>query len=127
MLGTVTADGGEPRLPVVVLEAAGGASNVVEIDAVVDTGFDGESQLPPVIIGRLGHPYEGSTRGLLADGSEGWFDYHTGNILWHGTEREVVVIASDGDPLVGMALLDGSRLTVDAVPGGIVRIEELSG
>ena len=45
--------------------------------------------------------------------------------MWHGIEREVVVIASDGDPLVGMALRAGSRLTVDATPNGAVRVEEL--
>ncbi len=36
----------------------------------------------------------------------------------------VAVIAAEGQPLVGMALLRGSRLTVDAVPGGEVLIEE---
>lgn len=126
MIGAVTADGGEPRLLVSVLRvsrAAGPAE--VEIEAIVDTGFDGELQLPPELIRRLGYPYEGSALGTLADGSEGRFDYHSGKVLWHGTEREVIVIASDGDPLVGMALLGGSRLTVDAVPSGAVRVERL--
>lgn len=52
-------------------------------------------------------------------------DYHEGRILWHGRELVVAVLASDGDPLLGMALLSGSRLTVDALPGGGVRIDEL--
>src|SRR5215210_2426551 len=130
MLGAVTADGAEPRLFVVVLEGssgAGGEYDRVEVEAVVDTGFDGALQLPPDIFRRLGHPYEGSTRGTLADGSEAWFDYHTGKVLWHGAERDdVIVIAGDGDPLVGMALLGGSRLQVDVVPGGSVVVEELT-
>jgi len=54
-------------------------------------------------------------------------DYHEGRILWHGRELDVAVLASNGDPLVGMALLDGSRLTVDAAPDGPVRVEELPG
>lgn len=126
MVGVVTADGGEPRLPVSVLGVSRrGAPNGAEIEAVVDTGFDGELQLPPELVRRLGYPYEGSVLGILADGSEGRFDYHLGRVPWHGAEREVIVIASDGDPLVGMALLSGSRLTVDAVPGGAVRVERL--
>lgn len=125
MLGAVTADGAEPRLSIVVLSGAGGDYHMVEVEAVVDTGFDGSLQLSPEVVRRLGHRYEGSTRGTLADGSEAWFDYHTGRVLWHGVERDVVVIASDGDPLVGMGLLGGSRLTVDAEPGGTVRVDEL--
>lgn len=125
MIGSVTADGGEPRLPMVVLGTATEAPGRVEIQAVVDTGFDGELQLPPDLVQQLGHPYEGSARGTLADGSVSLFNYHTGRVLWHGAEREVVVVVSDGDPLVGMALLGGNRLTIDAVPGGVVRIEEL--
>ena len=125
MLGAVSANGGEPRLPIAVLGVAEGSPGGIEIEAVVDTGFDGELQLPPELVGRLGHPYEGRTRGVLADGSEDWFRYHTGRVVWHGVEREVVVISSEGDPLVGMALLGGSRLTVDALPNGAVRVEEL--
>lgn len=133
MLGNVTADGAEPRLAVVVLGTSPAGSDAgsstqydrFEVQAVVDTGFDGALQLPPEVVRRLGHPYEGSTRGTLADGGEAWFDYHTGKVLWHGAKRDVVVIASDGDPLLGMALLGGSRLTVDAEPGGAVRVDEL--
>ena len=125
MPGAVSANGGEPRLPIAVPGVVEGSPGGIEIEAVVDTGFDGELQLPPDIVGRLGHPYEGRTRGILADGSEEWFRYHTGSVVWHRVEREVVVISSDGDPLVGMALLGGSRLTVDAAPNGAVRVEEL--
>lgn len=128
--GAVSADGREPLLPLVVLGgasgAAGGGSDEAEVHAIVDTGFDGELQLPPELVRRLGYPYLGTTSGTLADGSVERFDYHLGRVLWYGAEREVVVIVSNGDPLVGMALLGGSRLKVDVVPGGAVRIEELS-
>ncbi|MGH3089654.1 MAG: clan AA aspartic protease [Rubrobacteraceae bacterium] len=117
-------DGGEPRLAIMVLGDADGAENV---EAVVDTGFDGELSLSSRMVRRLGLPYAGSARATLADGSRTWFDYHEGRVLWHGEERAVAVLASDGDALIGMALLDGGRLTVDAVPGGDVRIEKLRG
>lgn len=95
-----------------------------EVEAVIDTGFDGELTLPKKTIRQLGYPYAGSAGGTLADGTEVQFDYHEGRALWHGHVRPVAVLAAEGQPLVGMALLRGSRLAVDAVPGGQVLIEE---
>lgn len=71
---------------------------------------------------RLGHPYLGSTAATLANGSTVRLDYHEGRLLWHGREFALAVF-----PLVGTALLGGNRLTVDAMPGGIVRVEDLTG
>src|SRR5262249_60579706 len=34
---------------------------------------------------------------------------------WHGRERDVIVLEADGDPLIGMSLLYGSRVTLDVV------------
>lgn len=126
MLGAVSADGREPVLPLTLLPWGVSTQEGIEVEAVVDTGFDGELTLPLGLIQRLGYPYAGFTRGTLADGSSIRFDYHEGRLLWHGEERAVVVLAAGeaGDPLVGMALLGGSRLTIDAVPGGAVRVEE---
>ncbi len=130
MFGAVSADGREPVLPLTLLPLGASVQEGIEIEAVVDTGFDGELTLPRGLIRRLGYPYVGFTRGTLADGSAVRFDYHEGRLLWHGgEERAVVVLATGeaGDPLVGMALLRGSRLTIDAVPGGVVRVEESPG
>ncbi len=126
MFGAVSPDGREPVLPLTLLPLGASVQEGIEIEAVVDTGFDGELMLPRGMIRRLSYPYEGFTRGTLADGSAVRFDYHEGRVLWHGEERAVVVLAAGeaGDPLVGMALLRGSRLTIDAVPGGAVRVEE---
>lgn len=133
MLGSVAEDGSEPPLPLGVLPGesragngavGGGTAGGEEVEAVIDTGFDGELTLPEAEIRRLGYPYAGSAGGTLADGSEVRFDYFEGRVLWHGQARAVAVIAAEGQPLVGMALLGGSRLVVDAVPGGEVRVEE---
>ena len=45
--------------------------------------------------------------------------------LWHGAVRPIAVIAAEGQPLIGMALLRGSRLSVEALPGGEVTVSEL--
>jgi clan AA aspartic protease len=130
LLGTVSADGRKPVLPLTLLPLGASAQQGIEIEAVVDTGFDGELTLPRGLVRRLGYPYVGFTRGTLANGSTVRFDYHEGLLLWHGgEERAVVVLAAGeaGNPLVGMTLLRGSRLTIDAVPGGAVRVERPPG
>ena len=63
---------------------------------------------------------------LLADGSTSLFDVYEATVLWDGTPRRVAVDAADIDPLVGMRLLDGYELTVQAVVGGQALIKALS-
>jgi hypothetical protein len=46
-------------------------------------------------------------------------------VVWHGERREASVLAAEGSPLVGMGLLAGSRLVVEAEPGGAVAVEEM--
>jgi clan AA aspartic protease len=94
---------------------------------VIDTGFDGELTLQEATIRRLGYPYSGSAGGTLADGSEVQVDFYEGRVLWHGADRPVAVIGAEGQPLIGMGLLEGSRLTLEAEPGGKVLVEELAG
>ncbi len=128
MFGSVAADGSEPLLPLSLLGGAGnGAGGRREdVEAVIDTGFDGELTLQQTTIRHLGYPYSGSAGGTLADGSEVQFDYYEGRVFWHGFERPVAVIGAEGQPLVGMGLLGGSRLTLDAEPGGEVLVEDLA-
>jgi len=125
MFGSVAADGSEPLLPLTLLGGAGnGAGNREEVEAVIDTGFDGELTLPAATIRGLGYPYAGSAGGTLADGSEVQFDYYEGRVIWHENSRSVAVIAAEGQPLVGMGMLRGNHLILDAEPGGEVRVEE---
>jgi hypothetical protein len=85
MVGTVAADGSEPLLPLVLLGGVGNGSGLQEdVEAVIDTGFDGELTLQEATIRQLGYPYSGSAGGTLADGSEVQFDYYEGRGLWHG-------------------------------------------
>jgi clan AA aspartic protease len=128
MRGTVAEDGSEPLLPLGLLAGTRNRSEEgmsLEVEAVIDTGFDGELTLTSGTIRRLGYPYAGSAGGILADGREIQFDYHEARVLWHGMVRPVAVIAAEGQPLIGMALLRGSRLSVEDLPGGRVAVSEL--
>ena len=103
MLGSVAADASEPLLPLTLLGtplggAEDGTSGRTDVEAVINTGFDGELTLHEETIRRLGYPYSGTASGTLADGSEAQFYYHEGLVLWHGVERPVAVIVAAGQP-----------------------------
>jgi clan AA aspartic protease len=125
MFGAVSGDGREPVLPLTLLGHAGASDRRLRLEAIVDTGFDGELTLPPEMIRRLGYPHLGTTAATLADGSEVQVDYFAGSVSWHGDPRAVVLLAADGKPLIGMELLASSRLTVEVMPGGDVTVEGL--
>jgi len=119
--GTVT--GGREAIVELVVLGPGGRSELIE--AVVDTGFNGYLTIPPSLTARLALPLAGSEPARLADGGLVSLDFHRATVLWDGKLRDVLSIAADNDPLIGMALLDGFRLTLDAVLGGPVTIEPL--
>ena len=91
----------------------------------LDTGFTGELTLPREFIQELGLEFLGSRLAVLADGSEILMDNYFGDIAWHGQMRRIVVLESDGGPLVGMELLEGSDLSLRVETGGPVLIKEI--
>lgn len=110
---------------VIRLAVHGPTGQAREIDAVIDTGFDGTLTLPAADITALGLPWRRRGRALLADGTDNLFDIYEATVVWDGTPRRVAVDAADIDPLVGMRLLNGYELTIQAVVGGQVTIKVL--
>src|SRR5206468_3760272 len=102
-----------------------GSHTQEEIEAVVDTGFNGFLTLSPLLIATLNLPFRSRGRAILADGSEALFDIYEATVIWDRRPRRVAVGAADADPLIGMALLYGYELTVQAVEGGDVFIRTL--
>lgn len=96
-----------------------------EIEVVVDTGFNGALTLPSGVIRALGLPFRRSGRALLADGSESLFDVHEAIVEWDGQPSRIPVDAAETDPLLGMALLEGYELRIQARAGGGVFITPL--
>lgn len=127
MRGRVDVHGVEPLLPIHVLaeDGDGGTRADLRLDAVVDTGFEGELTLPTDVIRSFGFEYLGEVPTVLADGTRRVAEAYLARILWHGRETPVEALAEDGDPLVGMGLLSGSELRVEARPGGGVVITKL--
>ena len=94
-----------------------------EIEALVDTGFNGSLTLPPNIIAALALPWRTRALVTLANGLEDECDVHTATIVWDGGVRNILVEAANTDPLVGMALLRGYELRMQVIAGGTVVIE----
>jgi clan AA aspartic protease len=97
----------------------------ITIDAVIDTGFTSFLSLPLSIITSLDLPWHYRDVGTLGDGSEVVFEIYKVAVIWDGQKQIVDVAASEADPLVGMGLLYGFKLQIEAVEGGIVTIEAL--
>ena len=108
-----------------IVQSDSGASALIEF--VVDTGFTDDLALPLDIINRLNlRPREGVIAFTLADGSVANYERYTAYVLWHDRPVEIEVINMEGDPLIGMALLRGSNISIDALPAGAVTITELT-
>ena len=112
----------EPRLAVSVMDAGG---ELQQFEVVLDTGFTGWLMLPEVEVARLGLANRGERQGILASGNAEGFAYYRTSVLWHGQLRTIEVFQSIDQPLLGMELLEGNRVSVDAWDGGNVIIEEV--
>lgn len=111
----------EAVIPVMIRDAS---SQLLTQDAVIDTGFSGYLTLPLATITTLRLPFLSSRVFSLGNNAQANFDIYKATLLWDGQARDIKVLASEAHPLVGMSLLKGFRLTIVAVDGGEVRIEQ---
>jgi clan AA aspartic protease len=99
--------------------------NLKSINAVIDTGFTGFLSLPQAIIDDLDLSWSYRDRATLGDGSETLFDIYDATVIWNGQYREIEINSAETEPLVGMSLIEGYRLQIDGVDGGLVTIDLL--
>ena len=96
------------------------------VEFVVDTGFNGFLALPAELIQRLGlEPYS-SSEVTFANGQRELCNTWHCRIRWHDQTRDIIALESRGEVLLGMALLEGSQITIQARVDGAVVIEELN-
>jgi clan AA aspartic protease len=121
MIGLVT-----PNLrPVIKLTARGKAGGSVEIDAWVDTGFDGDLMVSAELLSMLEVSAPLQTMAWLADGSLMESSSFAVNVDWNGRERMVQAIETQGHILVGIGLLQHHELRIAFLDGGEVTIEAI--
>ena len=108
---------------VVTLPLRGPEGQSLEIDAVVDIGYNGFLTLPTTVVAELGLAFGGISRATLADGSVVAFDVYDVTVIWNGIARYISANAADSTPLVGMSLLDRHDLSIRVRDGGHVLIQ----
>jgi clan AA aspartic protease len=99
--------------------------NLKPVNAVVDTGFTGFLSLPQVMIDELDLSWSYRNRATLGDGSETLFDIYDATVIWNDQYREIEINSAETEPLVGMSLIEGYRLQIDGIEGGLVTIDLL--
>lgn len=97
----------------------------VEIEFVVDTGFEGALTLPPAAVSALGLPFFQEMDANLANDVSIRTDVHIATIVLDGQERDVLVLAMGRRPLFGTALLAGKELVAQFVENGLVTIDDV--
>lgn len=122
---TITGRVADGREALILLDLLGLGESRARIEAVVDTGFTGHLVLPPTLIDELGLPLRGSRDSFLADGSMVSLDAYRVGVEWDGRARVVPALAAEGGPLVGMSMLRGSEIRIEAVVEGEVVIRPL--
>lgn len=96
------------------------------VEALIDTGFTGFLSLPLSMIEALGLPWIFSDSVTLGDGSEVIFQMYRATVIWNGQLKVVDVAASESEPLLGMSLLYGFKLQIEAIERGTVIIEAIT-
>ncbi|SRR6266545_3014836 len=120
--GKVTAELEE----IIELKVNGSGAPPRQVEAVIDTGFNGYLTLPNRVVGLLNLPPAGNRSATLGDGSAVILDAFLATVSWHEHDRDVLVLEAEGGAVVGMSLLRGSRLSMEVVEDGDVAIEELT-
>ena len=112
--GVVTVD----LQAIIRLTIHGPTGQQIDIDAMIDSGFNGRLTLAPTLIAQLGLTWQQRGGALLADGSAGIFDIYEGVVIWDGQPRHVAVHEADATPLVGMGLLEDYELSFPTAEAG---------
>jgi predicted aspartyl protease len=110
---------GHPRTTV----ALPGADGDLEIEFIIDTGFEGDLALPGHLARRLGQPAGFRVR-ALADGTLIKCPYFLVTIDWiDGESRRTEVLVLEGEPLLGTAYLRDTLVQIEMSEGGEVSAE----
>ncbi len=109
-------------IPIDILDSRGRPQRV---NAIIDTGFDLELALPRAAIRSLGLTWRDEIEMTLADGQTARFQLCSATIIWHERRREIRVLETLDEAIIGADLLWGSTLTMQMREGGDVIIEEL--
>ena len=113
------------REALVAVELLSADGQFQPFEFILDTGFTGDLSLPSGTIRTLLTGRRAQSQVELADGSKTTVYTWRATALWDANPRSVIIVESDGDPLLGMGLLWQNRITLEARPYGSVVIARL--
>lgn len=113
------------RKAIIPIDLLDGAGRLRRLNAIIDTGFDLELALPSMTIRNLGLTWRDEVEMTLADGQTVRFQLYGATIIWHERRREIRVLETSDEAIIGADLLWGSAVTMQMREGGHVFIEEL--
>lgn len=108
--------------PTVRLAVFGPQDKYRIVDAIIDTGFNGELSLPSGIVDELDLPWLFQEYLTLGNGQRVTSDIYSASIQMGDIERDVRLDCAETDPLIGLELLRGMYLAMDVVVGGTVTL-----
>ena len=123
---TITSGIVRAREAVIPLSIENHSGSPVHLIAALDTGFTGFLALPPSLVQQLNLTTAGNRTVMLANGSVRMHTTYLASVIWHDRLRLVRVFGMGDKPLIGMALLNGSKVTLNVVEDGPVTIEPLA-
>ena len=109
---------------IITIDFVGSDGFLHSLEAVLDTGYNGDLTLPQDVIQQLGLVLLGRRSVTLANGESVVLNAYLGTVAWHGLQRQVVILQTDEEPLLGMSLLQESRVTLEVWNDGGVIIED---
>lgn len=101
-----------------------GPSRAREVEAVIDTGFDGELTLPSDLIASLDLPGMTQEEVVLGDGTVRTVQMYAASVVFAGETRRILVGEAPTTPLAGTDFLRGVSLRVEFWKGGQVEIRK---
>jgi clan AA aspartic protease len=115
----------QQREAILKLVIIGDGNSKIAVNAVIDTGFNGDLILPIEIVAELGLVPQGYQKAILGDGTISQFRVYAATVIWDGERKLVEVNSATTGILIGMGLLDGYKLEVNATLNGDVSIIKL--
>lgn len=113
------------REAIVSIRLRGTDGTELDVDAILDTGFDDYLTLPAALIDALQLPRVEAVPIVLGDGRVVRVSVHEARVRWNNEWRAIFVQETGGDILLGMNLLFGNLVTLEVTDGGSVTIEAL--
>jgi clan AA aspartic protease len=86
------------REAIIELEVSAAGQPPQQIEAVIDTGYNGYLTLPSQLVTAISLPFAGHRRGTLADGSVTRLDVYLATVVWHGRQKDVLISQASGTP-----------------------------